>query len=342
MSVAAEKPPAQSTPSGGLRGIVVNLATALASVLLLLGVVEVTLWATGFSYVLQPEDIEFGKPDPELMRIGFQQDDHLFWVTPDYEEKIARLRQEKPPLLFLGDSCTHLGHYDDELAQRRRGAGEGELSYGNLGVAGWTTFQGLRQLERDALPLGPRVVTLYYGWNDHWIGFGVEDAQVARFKGVFTSRLSRFRLVQLTSKAALALAARREPWPNRVPLPDFEANLRSMVRKTRAADALPVLITAATSHRRGAEPKHLGERWLRDISELVPLHQAYVETVRRVAMEEGAVLCDPAASLGDLSSAETQEIFMQDGIHFTEEGDRRLAEILDRCFETEGVWDVLF
>jgi hypothetical protein len=42
-----------------------------------------------------------------------------------------------------------------------------------LAVGGWASEQGLRQFRRDVLPLHPRVVmTIYYGWNDHWIAFG--------------------------------------------------------------------------------------------------------------------------------------------------------------------------
>ena len=329
--------PTARTMAGKAWALAVNFGVAVVSIMLLLGVVELTLRLTGFSYELQPEDIEFGKPDPQLMRIGFRQDDDLFWVTKDYTEKLERLRREGPPLIFMGDSCTHLGNYDEEfsrLVAERRGA---ILAYGNVGVAGWSTHQGRRQLERDVLPLKPRVVTFYYGWNDHWIGFGVRDAQVARVKQVFSSRLSGLRLVQLASKATLAVAARREPWPNRVPLEEFIENLRSMVWGAQEAGVQPVLITAATSHRRGEEPEHLGARWLRDVKELVPLHQSYVAAVRQVAAEEEALLCDPAEMFSRLPRAEIETLFMADGIHLTAAGDRRLAQVLFECFETGGL-----
>ncbi len=319
-----------------LRALAVNLAVALLSVVLLLAVVEVALRLSGFSYLLYPQDIEFGKPDPKLMKVGFEEDDEVFWVTRGYAKKLERLRSERPAVLFLGDSCTHLGHYDEALAALVSEQRDKTLRYGNLGVAGWSSFQGRRQLERDALPLGPAAVTIYYGWNDHWIGFGIEDKNVALVKRVFAGPLSDWRLVQLATKAVVALGARETAYPNRVSLADFRDNLRAMARHAKAAGVRPMLVTAATSHTVGQEPAELARRWLRELSELVPLHQSYIAAVREVAREEGAALCDAAARFAALPRPEVEASFMADGIHLTAAGDRRLAAMLYDCFERQG------
>ncbi|HEX9736110.1 MAG TPA: GDSL-type esterase/lipase family protein [Thermoanaerobaculia bacterium] len=314
-----------------------NLGLFLGSVAFFLGVVEVGLRLVGFSYVLYPEEIEFGKPEPELLKEAFREDDELFWVTRDYPQKLRRLAAERPEIVFMGDSCTQFGSYDRELArlvEERRGR---ELRYGNLGVAGWTTFQGRRQLARDVVALTPRVVTIYYGWNDHWMGFGVDDATVARIKGVFSSRWSRLRVVQLATKAVVALGAHRAAWPNRVSLAAFRANLRAMVGEARAAGVRPLLLTAPTSIREGAEPEYLAARWARDLSEVVPLHRAYAEAVREVAASAGAALCDLERSFAALPRVELDAAMMADGIHLTEEGSRRLADVLFACLEREGL-----
>jgi hypothetical protein len=47
------------------------------------------------------------------------------------------------------------------------------------------------------VPLAPRVVVLYFGWNDHWIGFGLEGDQIARVTGSQLFALQRSRLVPL-------------------------------------------------------------------------------------------------------------------------------------------------
>ncbi len=327
--------------TGRLRGALVNLGLLAATVALLAGVAELTLRLSGFSYVLYPEKIEFGRPEPVLLETGFVEDDDLFWVTKDYRDKLERLRASRPGVIFLGDSCTDFGRYDEELARRVRERRGKAVDYGNLGVAGWSSYQGRRQLERDVAPLAPRAVTLYFGWNDHWIGFGIEDRNVARVKTAFSSRWSRLRLVQLATQATVALGTRHTAYPNRVSLDDFADNLRSMVRHARSHGIRPVLITAASAHVPGEEPAYLTERWLRDLSELVPLHQSYVAAVRQVAAAEDADLCDPEAELRALPRAELAGLFRDDGIHLTEAGDRRLAEILDRCFERRGIWETI-
>ncbi|MEM1206451.1 MAG: GDSL-type esterase/lipase family protein [Acidobacteriota bacterium] len=330
-------PPPNPNPRNRLKAAAANLGLLAATVLLLLGIFEGTLRLSGFSYVLYPQDIEFGMPNPVVLKAGFQEDDDLFWVTQDYDAKLERLRRQRPTWVLLGDSCTDLGGYDEALAERAAGRGKA-LRYGNLGVAGWSSFQGRRQLERDVPPLGPEVVTIYFGWNDHWIGFGIDDANVARVKRVFSSRWSRLRLVQLATKTRVAWDARGSGLPNRVALPDFEANLRAMVAQARSLDAVPVLLTAPSNHEPGEEPAALGERWLRDVSELVPLHRAYVDAVRRVAGDTGAPLCDLARRFDALDKPQRNSLFMTDGIHPNADGDRFVASALDACFERDGLW----
>ncbi len=311
-----------------------NSGLALGTVAFFLGIIELGLRWSGFSYVLYPEQIEFGKPDPELLATGFLEDDDVFWVTRDYAEKLARLESERPDIVFMGDSCTQFGSYDRALArlfEERQGT---VLSYGNLGVAGWTTHQGARQLERDVVRLRPPVVTIFYGWNDHWIGFGIEDKNITRIKQILSSRWSSLRLAQLATKALVAAGTRETAYPNRVALADFSANLRRMARTATSAGIRPLLLTAPTSIREGEEPDYLASRWLRELSELVPLHRAYADAVRTVAAEEDVELCDLERHFSTLPRAEVESSFMADGIHFTDEGSRRVAAYLYDCLET--------
>jgi len=324
-----------------VKRILQNLALLLATALLFLAIVEVTLRLSGFSFVLYPEEIEFGRPDPVLLKNAFLEDDDLFWVTKDYPEKLDRLLKERPPLVFMGDSCTQFGHYDQALAwllKKRHGT---NLRYANLAVAGWSTYQGRVQLERDVLGATPRVVTIYYGWNDHWIGFGIEDKTVRRIKKIFSSRFSSLRLVQLFTKGLVALGTRQTAFPNRVSLEDFKENLRVMVEEASAAGIRPMLLTAPTSIVEGDEPLYLERRWLRDLQELVPLHRSYVEGVREVAAETGAPLCDLESLFAALPREELVASFISDGHHLSQKGDLRLASYLYDCLEREGLLEPL-
>ena len=81
----------------------------------------------------------------------------------------------------MGDSCTDWGKYDKFFAKlvAKRIPGH-KVTYANFGVVGWSTYQGLQQVKRDLLDLKPKVITIYYGWNDHWVGFGIEDKEVPK------------------------------------------------------------------------------------------------------------------------------------------------------------------
>jgi lysophospholipase L1-like esterase len=191
---------------------------------------------------------------------------------------------------------------------------------------------------RDVLPLRPKAVTLYFGWNDHWIGFGVEDDQIETAWG--GSTLGSLRLMQLLRRARIGwLALAQTASPLRVPPDDFRSNLREMVRASEAAGTVPVLLTAPASHERGAEPRKLRERHLPELEQLVALHRSYAAIVREVAEAEPAVLCDLEARYVEMPPEQRREDFLRDGIHLNPSGSARVAELLADCFEAEqSLW----
>jgi len=333
------------SPRSAVRRYALSFGLLLASLILALLLVEAVLRGTGFWFDVAPERVEFGWPDPVALEDSFARDSDLFWVTKDYTEKIDRLRRRNPQILFLGDSCTEIGEYPRLFLERIRAKHPWlDIEGGNLAVSGWSSYQGLRQLERDILPLRPRVVTLYFGWNDHWFGFGVEDKEIPSITLSRFPRLRSFRVAQLILKAQLAhRSLERKDLPERVAPEDFESNLRQMARLARGNGIVPVFLTAPTSHEPGREPAHLLARFIHRLDELVPLHQSYVSIVRRVAEEQGAVLCDLAARFAALPRRDVRELYFgEDGIHLKRLGDRKLADFLYACFEEsaelQAIW----
>ncbi len=299
----------------------------------------------GFSFQIAPEAVEFGWPDPVVLKEHYAGDPDLFWVLKDYDLRLRRFAPGSPDIVFMGDSCTEFSDYPRLLVERLEADHPGrDISGLKLAVGGWSSFQGLEQMKRDVVSLGPEVVTLYYGWNDHWIGFGVEDKDVHRITRWPLARFRELRLVQLAFKGRLALLARRsgDP-PKRVTPDDFRENLRQIVALARRHGIVPVLLTAPTSHRPGSEPELVWERWLRDPRELVPLHREYLAIVREVAESERAPLCDLAEEFDVVPPERRGGYFWDDGIHLSWEGTRKVAELLYECFrETEelrGIWD---
>jgi lysophospholipase L1-like esterase len=311
---------------------VLGLAGALTfGMLLALGVTEAGLRIAGFEFHPFPV-VQFGWPEPAPLQQFYESDPDLLWVTRNYREVLELARQHRPAVVFMGDSCTQFGTYPSKTLQLLAAA-HPSLGRGiKVGVAGWSVVQGNWQLTRDVLPLHPHVVTIYYGWNDHWIALGPPDAEIRRAR-VLTWLADHLRIVQLLGKVREGLAGSTSERPNRVDLATYETTLVRMVMAVHETGAQAVLITAASNHTPGAEPDYLRKRHLRRLQDLVPMHQAYVEATRRAAAATGAVLCDAAADFAALPPPHGR-FFRRDGIHLTEAGDRELARLLAGCIET--------
>lgn len=305
-----------------------RLLLGVFGVVLALGVGETFLRVTHFHFDLVPT-LEFGWPDPVAMRDAYVADPDLVWVTKNYRETVRAARQAPPAIVFMGDSCTEFGTYPSKTIAELEQAGS-PLAHGvKLGVGGWSSAQGLAQLRRDVIPLHPRVVTIYYGWNDHWKAMGLTDPEIMRAHRV-RAVARHLRLAQLWLKLGVSLAARRTPAPNRVPLADYEANLLYLAREARAAGITPLFITAPANHVAGHEPAYLAKRHLRSLAELVPLHAAYVEATKRAAGGAGAAVCDAASAFTALPQPHDR-YFQKDGIHLTDAGDAEMAKVVSGC-----------
>ncbi len=143
---------------------------------------EISLRLIGFEFALYPTKIQFGWPDPVTLKDLYHFDSQLLWVPKNYSARVADWRGKRPTVVFMGDSNTEFGRYDEFLKsiiyeQNPNSA----FTFVNVGVAGWSSYQGLQQLQRDVLPMRPRYVTIDYGWNDHWTSFGIEDKEMGKY-----------------------------------------------------------------------------------------------------------------------------------------------------------------
>ncbi|HEY3174201.1 MAG TPA: GDSL-type esterase/lipase family protein [Candidatus Polarisedimenticolia bacterium] len=306
---------------------------------------EGVLRIMGFTFELAPR-VEFGWPNPEGQKDWYRADPDLFWVSRDHAARLAALAKRRQDVLLLGDSCTESGNYPEMFLELLRREHPGRsIAGGKIAASGWSSYQGLQLLKRDVVPLVPRVVTLYFGWNDHWVGFGIEDDevhQIARTRLAFLPDESR--TAQLLFKTRLASRVRdKSGWPKRVPPEKYRANLTEMARVAVSTGIIPVFLTAPTSHQAGKEPPYLAERFLRDLSELVPLHRQYVEITREVAAAEQVPLCDLYRRFEEMPPDQVRDVYFKaDGIHATPEGGEKIAQLMGECFARDprlaGLW----
>lgn len=318
------------------------LLSIVGSLVLCLAAAELILRAAGFSYELRATIVQGANAADLRSRYdGCDIDRDLMWVPKNYYQDLDRVLAAKPDVLFVGDSCTELGSYDEHFAELTRSAfPDRTIKTAKLGVTGWSSRQGLQQMKRDVIRIKPRVVTIYYGWNDHWNSIGFTDAELTEFNASPLFWLRSSRLVQLLTKARVGLRRScQDRLPLRVPPDSFHQTLIEMVDVARGAGIVPVLLTAPTSHERGREPKYLAGRWVTDLNQLVPLHRQYAQVVRAVAEEKGVILCDLAAEFDKLPRDEVRtRLFREDGIHLMPEGDQRIAQLLLECFIVNGIF----
>ena len=311
---------------------VTGLLLATGSVVFTLLLVEAALRVTGFEYHLMPA-VQFGWPDPQTIQSAYADDPDLFWVTKDYREKLRAARRNHPDVIFMGDSCTEFGTYPARTMEILSAAYSPLKTGVHLAAGGWTSEQGLAQLKRDVIPLHPKVVVIFYGWNDHWMALGPTDPQLHAAHS-YLWLADRFRLVQLLLKTRVAMATRTTERPNRVPPERYRENLESMARLAHEAGIIPVFVTAPSNHVAGHEPEYLLRRHVRRLADVIPLHHQYVELTREAAHTQSAVLCDAAADFAALPPPHDQ-LFKADAIHFTPDGDQELARIVSACIQGE-------
>jgi lysophospholipase L1-like esterase len=304
-----------------------RVALVTISMMLVVGLFEVGLRAAHFEFHLYPS-VQFGWPDAAALRDVYRPDPDLIWVTSDFAEKLAAARRTHPAIVFMGDSCTEFGSYPAKTLVRLQVQAPAFAAGVTLGVGGWSSEQGLMLLRREVLALKPKVVTLYFGWNDHWVALGPTDPELTLAHRLLWLA-DHSRVAQLWIKARMGVSGAMSERPNRVPIDRYAANLRAMIREAEADGIRVVVLTAPANHVRGHEPEYLKARHVRRLDEVVPLHQAYVEATRVAARANGATLCDAAAAFDGLETK--RDLFQRDGIHLTDAGDRAMADLLARC-----------
>ena len=313
-------------------------AILVASTILSLSCFEGGLRIAGFSFRFMPERSQVF--DRVLSTENHVADPDLMWVTQDYATVLERAQDRTPNVVFTGDSVTYGNEWVIPFTQKFRAYPPHDMLYSaNLSVPGFSSFQGILQFERDVTPLRPELVTAMYGWNDHWTGFGfeLEDRAAVRLNRSLLYWVRNVRLIQAYNATMASRKSRRSGPSRRVPLDEFHDNLTDIVHMTHEVGASIVLLTAPTSHERGREPQEL--RGSIELRELVDTHLRYVDVVRKVADEQDVLLCDLYSHFAALPNR--AEYFLDDGIHFTDDGGAVAAKSVFECFQRVGLVDHL-
>lgn len=338
--------------SGADRGLLGNrfvqrLSLAIAATFIFFLALEQVLQWIGYEKVFTPIVIKGEEQTAFPADKGLISDPELLWrFNPGAEFRGRRVNQlgfldrevnpVKAPgtirVICMGDSITGQGvpPYSGYLNAKLTNAPPTPQPWEsfNMGVHGYSTVQGLRLFQLRGRQLQPDIVTLYYGWNDHWLGHRPDSKTMAVSGSPFQRRLykvlgnKRFgQLLIHTLHPERTYAAHMDVLECRVPADEYRKTLEQFVAEIRAAGAVPVLIATPRAGRLPALLVYHGQA--RSVKEATSLHDQYVEIARDVARRNEVSLLDLR---NKFSGADTAPLFQNDGIHFNETGLVRIAD----------------
>lgn len=349
---------------------------------LLFGLLEVGLRISGYG------DMCVGKYDKNPI---WACDPVLYFkLTPDLNINGGSLNKAgfraheftpKPPgvyrVLTLGDSCTfgivtttffeyiptpYAQKLEQIVAER---AGPGKVEVLNAGVPGYNSFQGVMLMRTKLRKLRPDLVTVRYGWNDHFMSrriggnafrepsnavlLAIQDlllpTAIYSSLGRFQIELDARRQANVSSKATVAEIPRE--WEPTVPLDDYKHNLRRIAELARGRGAEVWFLTSphafVTDENRGQYDKFpnaasakllLSFNAIPTFDRLIEIHESYNDAARQVGAELGVPVVDMDAAYRAHAS---EHLFTSTDVpHPTQQGHDLEAEMLYAQLVKEG------
>lgn len=317
-------------------------------------ILEVVLRVTGFMYSDTPLMMASLKDNPtgvvenvvrynnEVISVPMVKDPQQLWVPVNSFED--HYDMQKPEgiirIATLGDSCTmgctnteasYPGIMEDVLNQKL----PGRFEVLNAGVGSHSSYQGLQRFKYAVMPYKPDIVTVYFGWNDHWIT-SVPDKDV-KLKSETQVKLLNFfekfrsyqayhylisKLVQPKKKPAASDEVKKNfslDWIKlRVAPDDYMRNLVEFV-KMASQNGIRIMLVTAPSDPDRLSPS---SNFPFPAEHLVQIHAQYNQIVREVAKRLNVPLLDLAQDIqGELAT----KVFSDDAVHFTPEGCQYIA-----------------
>ena len=320
---------------------------AVGSVVVFIGVAEGFLAWRGFEAELPPLVIageegagpvpaSFMIPDRELrwkLNPGVEWNGRPVNAMGFFDREVDEIKAPGAVrVICMGDSCSAQGipPYSGFLHERlgKDPVTDAPWESFNMAVHGYSSIQGLALFRLRTRNLAPDYVSLYYGWNDHWLG-GKPDSNIMAlrmnpvaaqvFETLRDLRLFQF-MVRTLNPVRNFTASEGPELGLRVPQSEYEWALRQFISEIRAIDAVPILLTAPRAETLAAVLVKNGQT--KKIEDAIERHDEYVEITRRVAGELDVPLLDLAAMF---SGPENAALFSGDGIHLQRQGRIRIA-----------------
>ena len=222
-------------------------------------------------------------------------------------------------VICMGCSCTGQGlpPYSGHLHALLNAEEPGKWDAFNMGVHGYSTSQGLRLFQNQGADLQPDIVTVYYGWNDHWRAQSEDSKRMARRVTEWQASLIRalqekrfFQYLVHQGTPSYENVLNDDESVLRVPPDEYRNNLLQFIAEIRAVGAVPILIAAPRG--RTLTPLLVRNGQVASIESGIELHDRYLGILYAVAEETGTALVDLARAM---NPALEKEYMSDDGIH---------------------------
>ena len=332
---------------------------SLLAIFLFFGTAEAILRIAGFEYYTYVKYMNFyyekgGVPsggiisepnkDNRVLIIRHKKDPVLFWrndpsIGPVNSQGFVNSTRKTYALtkssnvyriISLGCSCTNRGWvtYPERLENLLNEANVSDISFEviNAGVGGYGSYQGMNYFVNELHEYAPDLITVYFGWNDHWRAIHYPDKEQPRDnKLVMTLQetLDHARIYQFLnktiSKTTREPRLKNEPiFRPRVSLSDYRSNILTIISTAKKKDIKVLLMTApeALTSDNIAMYEKLG--LITPDVDLLKLHQTYNDVIREIAASEQVPMVDLESIFNALPEKETY--FLRDGIHHREKG----------------------
>jgi lysophospholipase L1-like esterase len=349
--------------------------------LLFFGGVEATLRIVGFEYYSYVKYMNFyfeeggipsggyvSEPNQDNMSLYIlhKKDPLLFWrnvpnTGPVNAQGFVNSTRRTYPLIkeshvyriiSLGCSCTNRGWitYPERLENLLNEVNGSDMSFEviNAGVGGYSSYQGMRYFTNELLKYSPDLVTVYFGWNDHWRAIHYPDKLQPRAND-FSIRvqevLNHARFYQFLHKSISVMTARTKSKQDktfhpRVSTSDYRQNIEAIISAARKHSINVLLLTAPHALNPENTKFYIRLGLITPEVDLNKTHRRYNDVIRDIAEAERVTMVD-LESLFD-SLPDKSSYFLKDGIHHREKGLSVIAQAIFEVMKQNGVVSSIF
>ena len=200
----------------------------------------------------------------------------------------------------------------------------------NMGVSGYSSFQGLIYMKNIGLLYNPDCIIVGYGYHDGNGSFApdkditTDNPKVKELRSIlYRSQVYLMIRRKILERRTVRKVEDNKPVYRRVSPEDYVSNLEKFVKMGKENNFKVVFFTVP----------HIGKEGTK--------RMLYVEEMRKTAAKLGVPLIDGVKAISEVPVEEQEKYFFRDGAHFTKAGNEFIAEVLFKnlkpILEKQGV-----